>query len=63
MHELPEVQKLERETAAIVRDAGRAGRTARIIRIFRASSRLPRFLKAMPFYEKPTGGHHWHEKK
>jgi len=62
-HELPEIQKLEREGAAIVKEAGRASRTARIIRILRITSRFPRFLKVLPFFEKPTGRHHWHEKR
>ena len=61
-HELPEVQKLEKGTVALVRDAGRAGRTATLIRIFRITSRFPRFLRVIPFFEKPTGRHHWHEK-
>ena len=63
VHEVPEIQKLEKETAGIVREAGRAGRTARLIRTFRIASRLPRFLGAIPFFEKPTGKHHLHEKK
>jgi len=62
-HEVPELAKLEKEGAALVREAGRAGRTAKLIRTFRVLSRFPRFLKVMPFFEKPTGKHHPHEKK
>src|SRR3989344_4315942 len=54
VHGISEVQKLDMETAAIVREAGGANRTARLIRTFRIASRFPRFLKALPFYEKPT---------
>jgi len=62
-HEVPEIQKLEKEAAAIVKEAGRAGRTARLIRTFKIASRFPRFLRAAPFFEMPTGKHHWHETK
>ena len=62
-HEVPELQKIEKGGAAIIREAGRAGRTAKLIRTFRVASRFPRFLKVMPFFEKPTGKHHPHEKK
>ena len=58
-----EVQKLEKEAVTIVMEAGRASRTAKLIRMFRFASRIPRFLGAVPFFEKPTGGHHWHEKR
>jgi len=57
-HEAPEAQKLERGAVNIVREAGRAGRTAKLIRTFRIASRFPRFLKILPFFEKPTGRHH-----
>lgn len=62
-HEIPEVAKLEKEGVAIVKEAGRTSRTIRLIRTFRIASRFPRFLKVIPFYEKPTGNHHWYEKK
>ena len=61
-HEVPEIQKLEKEAVGIVREAGRAGRTAKLIRTLKIFSRIPRFFKVMPFFEKPTGNHHWHEK-
>ena len=60
-HEAPEAQKLEKGTVNIIREAGRAGRTAKLIRTFRIVSRFPRFLKVLPFFEKPTGKHHPHE--
>ncbi|MAG15517.1 hypothetical protein CMO88_00490 [Candidatus Woesearchaeota archaeon] len=63
IHEAPEIQKLGKEGTAIVREVGQAGRSARFIRTFRVISRLPRFLKAVPFFETPTGKHHPHEKK
>lgn len=61
-HEAAELPKLEREAGVIVKESGKASRTLRLLRTFRAFSRLPRFLKVLPFYEKPTGRHHWHEK-
>ncbi len=60
---LKEAGKLERETSAIVKEAGKASRTARVLRSFRVIARFPRFLKALPFHEKPTGKHHWHERR
>ena len=64
-HEALAAEKVEREAAVIVKEAARAGevsRTARMLNTFRALSRFPRFIRAMPFFEKPTGKHHWHEK-
>ncbi len=58
-----EAGKLERETTAIVKEAGKASRIARVMRSFRVFSRFPRFLKVLPFHERPTGRHHWYEKK
>ena len=65
-HEGAVAEKIEKEAAIIVKEAARAGevsRTARMINVFRALSRFPRLLGAIPFFEKPTGRHHWHEKK
>ncbi len=62
-HEAGELEKLEREGGAIVKEAGKASRTARVLRSFRIIARFPRFLKALPFHEKPTGRHHWYERK
>ena len=58
--------KIEREAALIAKEAARAGevsRTARMLNTFRAIGRFPRFINALHFWEKPTGKHHWHEKK
>jgi hypothetical protein len=62
-HEAPEISRLERETSAIVKEAGKIGRTARFLRTMRIVARFPRFLQAVPFFEKPTGRHHWYENK
>ncbi len=40
---------------------GEASRLAVLQRIIRPLARLPRFLKAFSFYERPTGKHHPHE--
>ena len=65
-HEGAAAGKIEKEAAIIVKEAARAGevsRTARMINVFRAVGRFPRFISALHFWEKPTGKHHWHEKK
>lgn len=62
-HEAGELEKLEKEGGAIIKEAGKASRTARVLRSFRIIARFPRFLKALPFHEKPTGRHHWYERK
>lgn len=36
-------------------------RTERILKEVRPLARTPRLVKALPFYEKPTGKHHLHE--
>lgn len=58
--------KIEREVAIIAKETARAGevsRTARMINTFRAIGRFPRMIRAASFFERPTGQHHWHEKK
>ena len=40
---------------------GEISRTEKIIKAIRPLSRSPRLIKALPFYEKPTGKHHLHE--
>ena len=65
-HEGVVAEKIEREAALIAKEAARAGevsRTARMLNTFRAIGRFPRFINALHFWEKPTGKHHWHEKK
>ena len=64
-HEAIVAERVEKEAVVIVKEAARAGevsRTARMLNAFRAVSRLPRFVRVFPFFEKPTGQHHWHEK-
>jgi len=41
----------------------RASRIRYFARFIRPLARLPRFLKAFSFYERPTGRHHSYEKK
>ncbi len=62
---LHESVALERETRAIVREAeevAKISRTERFLRYFRVFGRFPRFLRALPFFEHPTGKHHKGEK-
>ncbi len=69
-HEVPVAEKVEKEAAIIVKEAAKAGevsRTARMINTFRVIGRFPRFfprfVNALHFFERPTGQHHWHEKR
>ena len=65
-HESIVAGKVEEEAAIIVKEAARAGeasRTARVLNTFRALGRFPRMIRAVHFFEKPTGRHHWHEKR
>ncbi len=51
--------------ALIIREAAKSGeisRAAKLLR-FKPLARLPRLLAAIPFFEKPTGKHHPHERK
>ncbi len=64
-HEAIVAEKVEQETAIIVKEAAKAGevsRTAKVLNTFRALGRFPRMIRAVHFFEKPTGNHHWHEK-
>lgn len=57
---------VEKEAAAITREAAKIGkitRTERMLRYVRIFGRTPRFLRAIPFFEKPTGKHHPNEGK
>ena len=57
-HESLEISK---ETSKIVKEAEAAGKLSRaryLTGIFRSIGRAPRFLKAVAFYEQPTGKHH-----
>ncbi len=56
--------KLLDEGAKLIQEAEKAGKVSRvkkIVRFFRPISRSPRLLKALPFYEEPTGKHHLHD--
>lgn len=58
--------EIEKEASKIVQESekiAKYSRTQRFARFMRPIARLPRFLKALPFYEKPTGTHYPHEKK
>ena len=57
-HESLEISK---ETSKIVKEieaTGKLSRTRYLTSFFRAIGRSPRFLKAVAFYEQPTGKHH-----
>ena len=61
LHESLEVEK---EVSRVVREAEKVGsisRSERFVRFLRPITRLPRFLKATPFFERPTGDHHPHD--
>lgn len=58
---LHESIQLERESQLLVREAeevAKVSRTERFLRYFRVFGRFPRFLRALPFFEHPTGKHH-----
>ena len=58
------IETTTREVARIAREAeklGKVSRSTRFTRFLRPIFRLPRFIKLLPFYEKPTGTHHIHE--
>lgn len=57
--------RIEKEASILVREVANkeVTRTAHMINTLRVVSRFPRLLKVLPFFEKPTGKHHWHEKK
>ncbi|MBI4438739.1 hypothetical protein HY640_02300 [Candidatus Woesearchaeota archaeon] len=60
-----ETRTLGRGPALIIREAETTegiSRTAKLLR-FKPLLRLPRLLFAVPFFEKPTGRHHPHERK
>lgn len=64
-HEAFPASQIEKEASVIAHEVANrdVSRTARMINTFRALSRFPHLLNAAPFFEKPTGKHHWHEKK
>jgi len=64
---LHETLEVEKEGKVLVREIESAGKEASRLRYFsrfiRPIARLPRFLKAFSFYEKPTGRHYHHKQK
>jgi len=58
---LHEGLEIEKEGSKIVKEAGKAGRFQRLARFIRPIVRAPRFLKIIPYFEKPTGRHHHYE--
>ena len=72
LHEGVEIEKegakilegVEKEGSKIAKEAGKFGkvsRTNKFARFLRPLFRAPRFVKALPFFERPTGEHHIHE--
>tara|TARA_Y100000310_G_scaffold343667_1_gene452368 strand:+ start:1254 stop:1919 length:666 start_codon:yes stop_codon:yes gene_type:complete len=58
--------KMIQESTRIIQEAEKAGKVSRvnkIIRFFRPIQRTPRLIKALPFFEQPTGKHHIHDPK
>ena len=54
---------IQRQVQRIVGEAERFGELSRFERFGRWMERAPRFLRGMPFFERPTGGHHPGERK
>tara|TARA_Y100000310_G_C20626478_1_gene786215 strand:+ start:516 stop:1178 length:663 start_codon:yes stop_codon:yes gene_type:complete len=58
--------KMIAESSKIIQEAEKAGKASRvnkIIKMFRPIGRTPRLIKALPFFEQPTGKHHIHDPK
>ena len=54
------------ESSRIIQEAEKAGKVSRvknIMRFFKPIQRTPRLIKALPFFEQPTGKHHIHDPK
>ncbi len=63
---IKEVTAVEKETARIVSEAEKLGKVSRsrfAMRFIRPISRIPRFVKILPYFERTTGKHHAHDKK
>jgi len=59
-----EAPAILKEGAKIIQEVERTGKISRtrlFLRVLKPLQRSPRLLKAVPFYEKPTGKHHIHE--
>ena len=55
------LELFEKEGSRIIKTAGEAGKVSRamlILRFIRPLQRLPRFLKIIPYFERPTHKHH-----
>ena len=63
LHEATEIKREEKLIVMEIEKAGQISRTRYFLRFIRPLARLPRFIKAFSFYEKPTGKHYFHEKK
>ncbi len=64
--EAKEITAIEKETTKLVREAEKVSKFSRsrfAVRFLRPLTRIPRLLKIIPYYEKPTGKHHPHDKK
>jgi len=61
-----EALEIEKESKVLVREIEKTGKEASrlryLSRFIKPIARLPRFLKAFSFYEKPTGRHHPNER-
>lgn len=58
------ILETEAKWGLLVQEAERTGQASRVAmlhRLIRPLARLPRFVKAFTFYERPTGRHHPHE--
>ncbi|MBS3111479.1 hypothetical protein J4435_05280 [Candidatus Woesearchaeota archaeon] len=58
------ILETEAKWGLLVQEAERTGQVSRVAmlqRFIRPLARLPRFVKAFTFYERPTGKHHPHE--
>jgi len=49
--------EIEKEGSRIVREVGSESRYYRLRRVIRPVLRMPRFLRAIPFFDKPTKSH------
>jgi hypothetical protein len=58
---LHEGLEIDNEGSKIAAQAGKSARFNNLIRLIRPMLRLPRFLKVVGFFERPTGSHHHYE--
>lgn len=62
LHEGIEIEEKGAKLVKEVEEAGKISRTGFFARFLRPILRFPRFLKATPFFEKPSGKHYYHER-